>query len=120
MAVKAGSGVSKVAGEYAFKGSYANAEFTNGYKLNEVGDFFELQDDATEKPFRAYFALADESTSASARVLRVANSETDGIETIENGALGIENAPVYNLNGQRLQQLQRGVNIVNGKKIIIK
>ncbi|MCH5310407.1 MAG: Ig-like domain-containing protein [Prevotella sp.] len=31
-----------------------------------------------------------------------------------------ENAPIYNLAGQRLQKLQKGINIVGGKKIIVK
>lgn len=30
------------------------------------------------------------------------------------------NAPIYNLSGQRLQEMQKGVNIVNGKKILVK
>ena len=33
---------------------------------------------------------------------------------------GIENAVIYNLNGQRVEKAQKGINIVNGKKVIIK
>ena len=29
-------------------------------------------------------------------------------------------APIYNLSGQRLQKVQKGVNIINGKKILSK
>lgn len=108
-------------GEYVFNGTFAIADCKNAYKLNEDGDFFELQtEDATELPFRAYFANADESTSNAARVLRVARSETDGIVQMESDELINDNQPIYNLNGQRMQQMQRGVNIVGGKKILKK
>ncbi len=32
----------------------------------------------------------------------------------------MENNAIYNLAGQRLQQLQKGLNIVNGKKVVVK
>jgi hypothetical protein len=37
---------------------------------------------------------------------------------IESGELRIEN--VYNLNGQRVAQPNKGLYIVNGKKVVIK
>ena len=40
----------------------------------------------------------------------------DGIEGIGHEA----NAPIYNVAGQRLQKMQRGINIVGGKKILVK
>ena len=120
VAVKGNAKAEKAGGEYILRGSYANAPFTYGYQLNAVGDFFELTEDATEKPFRAYFATTEDATSTSARVLRVAHSSTDGIEQIGNSQRTNENAPIYNLNGQRIEQLQRGVNIVGGKKMMVK
>ena len=107
-------------GEYVFNGTFTVADCKNAYKLNEDGDFFELQtENTTEQPFRAFFApVAGQANNI--RVLRVANSETDGIEQIENNELNVENQPIYNLNGQRIKQLQRGVNIVGGKKVLTK
>lgn len=43
---------------------------------------------------------------------------TQGIETIN--ATTTENMTIYNLQGQRLNGLQKGINIVNGKKVVIK
>lgn len=43
----------------------------------------------------------------------------DAIQTISN-VLQSENREIYNLAGQRLNSLQRGVNIVNGKKVLVK
>lgn len=45
------------------------------------------------------------------------NGKTSGISSIT-----ADNAEkvIYNLNGQRLQKMQKGINIVNGKKVIVK
>ena len=56
-------------------------------------------------------------------------SETNGIEAIDNGQLTIDNSPVYNLNGQRVEssklnvqssKLPKGIYIQNGKKVLVK
>ena len=39
------------------------------------------------------------------------------IKTIENGKLMIDNV-IYNVAGQRLNKMQKGINIVNGKKVL--
>jgi hypothetical protein len=44
-----------------------------------------------------------------------------GIETVKTAEeTSLENAVIYNLNGQRVDKAQKGINIVNGKKVIIK
>ena len=45
--------------------------------------------------------------------------DADAIQTISN-ALQSENREIYNLAGQRISKLQKGVNIVNGKKVLVK
>ena len=46
-------------------------------------------------------------------------SNTTGIESIQNEELRMKNEDtIYNLSGQRLQKMQKGINIVNGNKII--
>jgi hypothetical protein len=45
-------------------------------------------------------------------------TETTGIEVIYNKAE--TKTEIYNLQGQRLSSLQRGLNIVNGKKVYVK
>ena len=49
--------------------------------------------------------------------ISIENNGTVGIRTV--GADN-ENVQIYNLQGVRLNQLQRGLNIVNGKKIVVK
>ena len=41
-----------------------------------------------------------------------------GISTIENGELTIDDAAIYNLSGQRVSKAQKGIYIVNGKKVL--
>lgn len=49
------------------------------------------------------------------------NGEVTSIKTINVTHDGLENdAPVYNLNGQRLSAPQKGINIINGKRILVK
>jgi len=49
-------------------------------------------------------------------------AEATGIKTIRNAQGTIQKAdtPIYNLAGQRLLKLQKGINIVNGKKVVVK
>ena len=47
------------------------------------------------------------------------NDET-GINTIDNGQLTMDNATIYNLAGQRVNKAQKGLYIVNGKKVLMK
>ena len=44
----------------------------------------------------------------------------DAIESIVNDQLTKDNAAIFNLAGQRISKLQKGVNIVNGKKVLVK
>ena len=43
--------------------------------------------------------------------------EATGISTIENGQWTNDNV-IYNLAGQRLNKMQKGINIINGKKVL--
>jgi len=70
--------------------------------------------DATLKGFRAYFTV-DGGSSVKALSFDFDDDAT-GIER----AQGVQEVqgPIYNLAGQRLNKVQRGINIINGKKIL--
>lgn len=65
---------------------------------------------------RAY--LTAPSNNVKAFIL--GESDADGISSLENGFQGIHNGEIFNLAGQRMTKTQRGVNIVNRKKVVIK
>lgn len=70
---------------------------------------------------KAYLQTTTELTTGGgdARLELSFEDETTGISTIENGQVTIDNA-IYNLRGQRVAAPQKGLYIVNGKKIIVK
>ena len=71
---------------------------------------------ATSKGFRGYF-----DTPATMEVKGIVFDDIEtGIISIENGELTIDNGAIYNLAGQRINRAQKGVNIVNGKKMLVK
>ena len=53
------------------------------------------------------------------RALSIENTGTDGISNI-NAEIDAEDVTIYNLQGVRQSRLQKGINIVNGKKIVVK
>jgi len=70
----------------------------------------------TVNPFRAYI----KPQASNVKAFHFFFDDADGVEAIENETLTIDNATIFNLAGQRVQKLQRGVNIVNGKKVLVK
>lgn len=79
------------------------------------------------KAFRACFEFADVldayyDNATEAKVgITLENPETTGIRTIDNGQLTIDNdAPMYNLAGQKVSKSYKGIVIQNGVKRIVK
>ena len=67
--------------------------------------------------FRAYI---QDKTNGSGDVKMFIDGLATGIEAIDNGQLTMDKDSVFNLAGQRLNKAQKGVNIVNGKKVLVK
>ncbi len=91
----------------------------------EAGDYFigsnklyKSTGATTLKGTRAY--LQDKTEAGVKALTLVIDGLTTGIATIENGELNIEEGAIYNVAGQRLNKLQKGLNIVNGKKVLVK
>lgn len=109
-------------GNVQFVGQTCNkslAGVANVCYLSTDGKVKQLAANGAIKGLRAYFIVPDAQQQSSG-VKLFFNSIEDGIEAIANGQLTMDNAAIYNLAGQRLQKAQRGVNIVNGKKVLIK
>ena len=122
-------------GNYQLQGLYTQKEFSKdtdnncyivkGDKLMNPAKL--LGETATKsvgsKPFRAYMADNSSAPAAGARMFRISvGGSTTAIEQLESTA--DSKAEYYDLQGRRLQNLQKGVNIVKrgGKtmKVIIK
>lgn len=76
---------------------------------------------ATLPAFRGYFKVTTSAISA-ARSLNISfDNEATGIsDALMNSDERIVKSEVYNLNGQRVAAPQKGLYIVNGKKVIVK
>ena len=84
-------------------------------KKNDVVGFYKVEEGTTIPAGKGYIII---SSPVKALYFIDADDAT-GIKTIDNGQLTTDNV-IYNLAGQRLQKLQKGINIVEGKKIAVK
>ncbi|MBQ8158241.1 MAG: hypothetical protein IJ081_04390 [Prevotella sp.] len=120
--VAAASATDAIASEASLKGTYTAMNITNtekNYVLSNNTLYPVGTAGATINPYRAYIQIAQ---NAPARL----NFFVDGEETTDISGEGrvdiieFATAPVYNLNGQRVQNVKKGVFIQNGKKIVKK
>lgn len=88
------------------------------YILSKVGDivgFYPVQVNTTIKAGKGYL----ENTTSEAKAFIALDDESTGLqEVILNKLDGTKE--IYNIQGQRLQTPQRGVNIINGKAYLVK
>jgi hypothetical protein len=94
------------------------------YVVARVGDednLYKVDGDVSLAPFRAYFSIPTASGNVKADVIRLNFDDNEtAIAEIENGEVKTINGPIFNLAGQRMSKVQRGVNIINGKKVLVK
>ncbi len=101
------------------KGDYTNF-------MMKGGKFIKIQqdDESVKMPAnRAYLPLLTESISGSNAkeiMLYWDDEEATGIESLTPGPSPKGEGSIYNLNGQKLSAPQKGINIINGRKVIVK
>ena len=103
-------------GGASFKATYApvaKGEMTDKYGITPDGHVKKGSSNASMKGFRGYFELP----AAGARIV-IDGQEVTAVEGIETKANTVET--IYNLNGQQLTKPQRGINIINGRKVVVK
>jgi hypothetical protein len=89
-------------------------DLENSYYISK-DKFYQASNSITVNPFRAYFTYTAPS-SVKMFNLSVEEEET-AIERLVP-TLSEGEGVVYNLSGQRLNKMQKGINIVNGKKVL--
>ena len=105
----------------ALTGVFAAATVpVNSYVLQKqdakVG-FFKVTGDKTINPFRAY--LTAETPAPSLRIIFPEDNDVTGISEIEK-MKNADNVTIFDLQGRKVAQPQKGLYIVNGKKVIFK
>ena len=66
---------------------------------------------------RAYIQIDYSVVAGVKEFIALPGSEETAVEAVKANA---ENGVIFNLAGQRIQKLQRGINIVNGRKVVVK
>jgi len=83
---------------------------------NDVQAFYKVDAAFTATANRCYLTV---TVSSGVKAFFFDLGDADGITTIDNGQLTVDKE-IYNLAGQRMNKVQKGVNIVNGKKVLVK
>ena len=107
-----------VDGDAIFQGSYVKmpaGTMTGKYGVTPDGMIKKAGEGASMKAFRAYF----EGITPNAKLAcdGVIIGEATGIDTIENAEL---TGGLYDLQGRRVNNAQKGIYIQNGKKFVVK
>lgn len=117
----AGNGVQRdgwLRGALDASGATVNAgEYILARKSGKIG-FYPVAEGSTYNcaQYKCFLVVSSDQTAPKALYF-----ETDGETTGINAILGNdERAEIYNISGQRLYRLQKGINIVNGQKIIVR
>ena len=69
---------------------------------------------------RGYFILPDEAAKAREYIVGVDEGVLTRIQGVTVSREDQNDGPIYNLSGQRLSAPQKGINIINGRKVVIK
>lgn len=116
----------KTNGNLYFNGIYNKMDVTtdvsSGYHAAFLGannTIFKAKDGGTMKGFRAYFAIPNGAAASALRV--VIDGTATSIKNIDSEVVE-SNAPVYNLQGQRVDgnNLTPGIYVKAGKKFVVK
>lgn len=83
--------------------------------VDGIQDFYRIADTYTLSMGKAYL----DGGSSDLSKLNAFEEETSGIDQVETQQSNAKTT-IYNMNGQRLNAPQEGINIINGKKYIVK
>lgn len=111
-------GTNKLSGQAAAQNVAADVAYTLQQEQGGSAIGFYPKTAGTIAGFRAYL-LASE-LPVDVKGLRFRFDDADGISTVQGSEFMVNDSEIYNLAGQRLNKLQKGVNIVNGKKVLVK
>lgn len=103
-----------VEGGYVPSDSYILSKYNGRFAFYKVDG----ENVKQAQQYRCYLTIpADQPTAVSAFYLN-GEGETTGINALLNGNNG--ETEIYDLSGKRLNHLQKGINIVNGQKVLVK
>ena len=108
--------------DITFKGTFAPIAAPNmegKYGVTKDGKIAKGGSSASIKAYHAYFELAEDSPVKNISLYVIDGGSTPTQIGLVQMAEGSDKS-VYNLSGQRVQKAQKGIYIVNGKKVVVK
>ena len=118
--------INKTAGDITFKGTFqpiAAPGMEGKYGITGKGTVAKGGSGASIKAYHAYLELA-EAAEARTLVIAVDDEVISDVTTDIGGMLsaleGREPQPAFNLNGQRVKNVGKGLYIVGGRKVVVK
>ena len=108
--------------EELLTGFYTTQTIPEGkYVLQTQGGvqaFYKLTEAATaNQVYRAYLTVPD---AVDVKAFYFDFNDATAIAKIQDSGSKIQDSEIFNLAGQKMSKLQKGVNIVNGKKVLVK
>lgn len=95
-------------------GALDDNDVTSGISYYDGTNFATLQQTVVGWDAKAWSCTMEEGTYP------VLVGLADGIDGVSGGISGVSSNAIYNLRGQRVQRMQKGIYIVGGKKILVK
>lgn len=101
----------------SFVGVFGPTTIGTGHFFIGNGALYKSTGSTNIKAFRAYIQLAHPNVPNDVRMFVDGEETETGIENV-NVSDNDNQAVIYNVAGQRVSKLQKGINIVNGKKVL--
>ena len=102
--------------DITFTGVFNNGNAPEDSYIISNNKFYQVNSTVALKAFRGYLAVGGGGEVKELNYF-IEDDDADGIDMV-NGEGFMVNGPIYNLSGQRINKLQKGINIVNGKKVL--
>ena len=115
--VKAATNLTTTGTNYDFVGTYAEATVADGDYILGEDAFYRSAGGNKVKAYRAYIKKNAEAV-AGARLAIAIDGVVTSIDTIDGKT--VNNAAIYNLSGQKVDKVQKGIYIQNSKKVVLK
>ena len=106
-----------------YQGTYSSVALTSANSDAWVvsnNNLYNVDSNVTVGAFRAYFIVETSGESGEVKALSFDFGTATGINTVQGSGFKVQDSKIFNLAGQRMNKVQRGVNIVNGKKVLVK
>ena len=99
-----------------FTGENLTSANSNAWVVSN-NNLYNVDSNVTVGAYRGYFTVA---STTSVKALNLDLEGADGIGALRNAENETMGNAIFNLAGQRINKLQKGVNIINGKKVLVK